>query len=260
MKNPALFDRQRGRQALCRRRALVTACIFLLLCCSCAQVPKESVELSATVGRDIVQVYKSHRQLAVILYDRIKNDINRFVDEVYAPYQIHNLLTADQEDFKAGNPDSLFAALDAAIKNPDKPDIQKTSLEAMDVFLQVVRGEVESYRTERLGPVLAQEKELLSAIDRSYNQIHYANSIVIGHLASVVKVYDAQEEILNQFGHEGLREEIGQNLAATSNKVAAFVEKSKNIDLTIKNIHEKITELTEELDSFVERPEEKKED
>ena len=45
---------------------LVLIAIFLIA--ACARVPKESVELSATVGRDIAQVYKAHRNLAVVLY------------------------------------------------------------------------------------------------------------------------------------------------------------------------------------------------
>jgi hypothetical protein len=44
------------------------AILCLLLYTGCAQVPKQSVELSATVGRDIAQVYKAHRELVVILY------------------------------------------------------------------------------------------------------------------------------------------------------------------------------------------------
>ena len=224
---------------------------LLILFTGCAQVPKESVELSATVGRDIAQVYKAHRDLAIILYGRIINDVNKFIDEVYAPYQIQRLLQADHEDFKRGDPHSLFYALAKAIKEPNNTDAQKMAVLAMDIFVQVVRGEVESYRKERLAPVLAQQKQVLSAIDRSYNQIHYANSIVTGHLASIAKVHDAQEELLKEFGLEGLRVEIGQNLANTSNMVAEFVEKAKSVDGTMAEMDKKIQELTKELDTAV---------
>lgn len=220
----------------------------LLLGPGCAQVPRESVELSTTVGRDITQAYRAHRELAIILYERIKSNVNRFVDEVYAPYQINKLLQADHKDFKNGDPDSLFFVLDAAIKQPSDPEIQKTVLPAMEVFIQVVRAEVEAYRSERLAPILAQEKEVLSAIDRSYNQIHYANSIVTGHLASIVKVHDAQEDLLNEFGIEGLREEVGQKLSSTSSSIAEFVKNAKRLEGTVEEIEKNIEELTKELD------------
>jgi hypothetical protein len=237
------------------RGAISLMLLFLIL--SCARPPQESVELSVTVGRDIAQAHQSHRQLAVILYSRIKKDVNRFVDDVYAPYQIHNLLKADQEDFMAGNLDTLFAALDAAIKRPDKPDVQKTALDAMNVFLQVVRADIESYRRERLAPVLSQEQKVLSTIDRSYNQIHYANSIVTGHLASMMRVYDTQEEVLKEFGLGGLHEEISQRLARTSNSVAEFVEQARKGNVGIENMEQKMGDLTAKLDSFVSGPQEK---
>jgi hypothetical protein len=227
------------------------AILCLLLGIGCAQVPKESAALSTTVGRDITEVHRSHRELAIILYDRIKNDINRFVDDVYAPYQIKKLLQSDREDFNRGEPESLFSALDAAIKQPDNAEIQKEAMQAMDIFVQVVREEVEAYRTDKLAPIIAQEKEVLSAIDRSYNQIHYANSIVTGHLASIVEVHDAQEKLLNEFGIEGLREDVGQKVSTTSSSISDFVEGTKRLDGTVDEIEKNIKKLTEELDILI---------
>lgn len=257
MKTLYIYQKQRGDQSLGKRWTGAVALIILSLCLSCAQVPKESVELSATVGRDIAEMSKSHRQTVLILYGRIKSDVNKLVDEVYAPYQIHNLLKADQEDFKAGKSDTLFAVMDTATKNPDNPDAQKIVLEFMDVFLQIVRDEVESYRKVRLAPVLAQENEVLSAIDSSYKNIQYGNLNVTAHLASIVKVHNAQEEILNQVGVKELRKKIGQTLANTSDKVAKYVEVAKDVNIRMDDAEEKINKISEKLDSFFKEPEEK---
>jgi hypothetical protein len=232
-----------------------TKCFLLLiavfLIAACARVPKESVELSATVGRDIAQVYKAHRNLAVVLYSRIKGDVNKFIDDVYAPYQIQKLLQADYEDFKAGGKENLFYALDVAIKQGAKPEVVKEAVDAMDIFVSVVKEEIESYRELKLAPIVAQEKELLSAIDRSYNQIHYANSIVTGHLASIVRVHDAQEEVLREFGLEGLREDTADKLSRVSQEIAQFTGKAKKVEGTVTEIEVKVSELASELDAIV---------
>ena len=183
---------------------LYVSLIIVSVLSACAQVPKESVELSTTVGRDIAEMHRSHKALAIIIYDRIKKDVNRFVDDVYTPYQIGNLLRSDYDDFKSGSEDSLFTVMHKAVRQPDDNQAQKDTLPYMHTFLEIVREEIESFRKDLLDPVIQQEKELLSAIDRSYNQIHYANSIVTGHLASIVKVHDAQDEVLKEFGAEGL--------------------------------------------------------
>jgi len=242
-----------------RRNTLeLLAILGLLLFSGCAQVPKESVELSATVGRDIAQLHNNHRDLALILFERLKNDVNKFVDEVYAPYQTEKLLNDDYADFKKGDPESLFSALEIAIKQPDNPDSQKTVMDAMAIIVEEVRDDVESYRKKRLEPVLAQEKEMLSAINRSYNQIRYANSIVTSHLASVVKVHYAQEELLNEIGIVGLSQQIGTKLSSTSNKVADFVDKAKRVDGTLAEMETKIMNLTKELDDMIAGPQETK--
>lgn len=225
----------------------ILATLLLIVLIGCAQVPKESVELSATVGRDIAKVYRAHRELAVIFYRRIKNDINKFVDEVYAPYQIQKLLESDQKRFKQGNQLSLFAKLNVAVQQPGNTAAQKTALSFMEVFVQELRTEIENYRKDLLDPVLEQEKELLSAIDRSYFQIHYANSIVTGHLASIVKVHDAQDEILKQFGVEGLREDVGETLAKASDEVAKLVEKGKKVEEKLGKANLTVEQKTEKL-------------
>ncbi len=214
--------------------------IIVFLLSDCAQVPKESVELSTTVGRDIAVVHRSHKALATILYERIKKDVSRFVDDVYSPYQIRKQIRADYDDFKSGGEDSLFAVINKAVKHPDDNQAQKNTLQYMQVFLEVVRGDIESFRKEMLKPVINQEKELLSAIDRSYYQIHHANSIVTGHLASIVKVHDAQDAVLKEFGAEGLRKEIGTTLAETSRKVSEITDQAKKLNVKMADMENKI--------------------
>lgn len=208
----------------------------------CAQVPKEAVELSTTVGRDVVIVYQSHKELAMILFGRMKKDINEFVDTVYAPYQIQKQLKADYNDFKAGEKDSLFYKLNFAVNNPENNKAQLEALEYAGINIEVIRDDIESFRQEILAPVLKQEKEMLAAIDRSYNQIHYANSIVTGHLASIVKVHDAQAELLNDFGLEGLRKDIGEAIADMSEKIAEYTEKGKKINTNLDDAEDIINE------------------
>jgi hypothetical protein len=230
--------RQRIYKHLLFSILLLSVCIFTLS--ACAQVPKQAVELSATVGRDIAQVYQSHKEIAILLYDRIKKDVNNFVDNIYAPYQIKRQLKDDYDDFKSGSKDTLFAVLNHAVNHPDDSQAQLNTLVYMEIFLEVVRGDIESFRQEQLSFVIEQEQKLLSAIDRSYNQIHYANSIVTGHLSSITQVYDAQDQILREFGIEGLRQDIGKTLAETSRKVSEYTDQAKKIDENLDETEKKI--------------------
>jgi len=218
---------------------------------ACAQVPKQAVELSATVGRDIAQVYQSHKELAILLYERIKKDVNNFVDNVYAPYQTKKQLKDDYDDFKSGDEDSLFAVLNYAVNHPDDSRAQINTLEYMETFLEVVREDIESFRQMQLSLVIKQEQKLLSAIDRSYNQIHYANSIVTGHLSSIVKVHEVQNEILDEIGVDrDLRTDIGTSLSQISGEISNIVDKAEMADGKMEEIETAAESLKSAFDTM----------
>ena len=101
------------------RRIWRLACAAAALVAACAQVPKESVELSTTVGRDIAAAHESHIRLARTLFARMKGDVNRFVDDVYAPYQIQFVLARKKERQAQGNPNNLFSVIEKAMAHPD---------------------------------------------------------------------------------------------------------------------------------------------
>lgn len=231
-----------------RQFLLVTLATVGLLVSSCASVPKESVELSATVGRDIATVHKSHRELAQLLFIRMKKDVNRFIDDVYAPYQIRTVMDRQYELARSSNPDekkkSLLLAINEAVK-PDASDkLQSAVLKGMGSLVEKIREDVETMRKELLDPLNAQEEEVIGSIDRAYQQLHYANSIVTGHLSSVVKVHDTQTELLKEIGVErDLRKEISKNLAEASDKIAKVVESAEKADSKLEKVEERAKEL-----------------
>lgn len=220
---------------------------------ACAQVPKESVELSTTVGRDVTTIYKSHRELAKLLFSRMRQDANRFVDNVYAPYQIRSAMENDFKNAKSSQENDRRASLLLAINGAFKPDasekLQRKVFDSMGSMFLIIREDIESKRKELFKPLDEQEALVLATIDRNYSQIIYANSIVTGYLASVVKVRDAQNDVLNAMGLDAdLSEVVGKRLAAASDTVASLVQRAEkaeattiSMDTTIKDIKKAVS-------------------
>jgi len=224
--------------------------VFLvgLFLVACAQVPKESVELSATLGRDIASVHKSHRELAQLLFARMNKDINRFVDQVYAPYQIRRAMVRQNELARSSSSEdqekSILLAINAAFNPGASLELQDNVLKGMGIMVKKIRADVESMRHELLDPLKAQEAEVIGSIDRAYHQLHYANSIVTGHLSSVVKVHETQSEIMKAIGVErDLRKEVGDNLAKASDQIGALVETAEKVDARLNNVEENALKL-----------------
>ncbi len=211
--------------------------MFMVLLAGCAQVPKEAVELSATVGRDLSEMRKSHVALVDLYYSELLNDINSFIDNVYLPYQIQRTLADDVWKHE------MLSAIESASQPDPTGSKQKESFEKIEAFLLIIQEEVDAYRKIKLKPVQNQYASVLSSINSSYDQIHYANSIVTGHLASVVKVHDTQNEILEKLDLKDLRVNVGKESAGVSDKIGELVQKAKDREEDLNSIVSEFEDL-----------------
>lgn len=229
--------------------------LICLIATSCAAVPKESVELSTTIGRDLAVVHEAHRETAKIIFSRMRNDINRFIEGVYAPYQINIVMSRQKDLATSSNPNdhkkSLLLGINAAFSSDASPKLQNAVLKGMGLMVSKLRNDIESMRNQLLDSVNLQEKELLASIDRSYQQLHYANSIVTGHLSSVVKVHNTQAELLESIGVErDLRSYVGEHLAGASDKISKLIEKAEKADNKLDKAEENVIKIKQVLDKL----------
>ena len=221
------------------------AITLALLLGACAQVPKEAVELSATVGRDMSEMKKSHVALVDIYYNKLFTDINKFIDDVYLPYQIQKTL----EDNMWKN--EMLSAIESASKSDPTGNTQKESFQKIEAFLQIIHEEVEDYRKLKLKPVKDQYTLVLSNINQSYEQIHYANSIVTGHLASVVKVHDTQNELLEKLDVSDLRLKVGKGLTGMSGQIDKLLQKAQGGEEKVNSIISKFEKLMDDKEELM---------
>ena len=236
-------------------RKLIAVGLVLLVGISCAQVPKESVELSATVGRDLAVVHQAHRDMAIMMFARMKMDVNRFVDEVYAPFQVRFVM--NEEWAKAQSADSvvqstaILLGINSAFAPGADAGLQAAVLEGMSILVDGLRADIESMRKELLDPLDAQESELIGSIDRAYNQLHYANSIVTGHLSSVAEVHETQAELLEAIGVDrDLRQEVGARIASTAGDIENLVGQAQKADMTLDDVSKSAVKLKKFINSL----------
>lgn len=102
-----------------------------------------------------------------------------------------------------------------------------------------------------LFPILEQEREILNAIDQSYQNTIYANTTLTAYLVSVQKIKESQNEALSIVGLNGLDTTVTNRLVELSGFVDMALEKGEQIDIKsneaqqqIEDIVNKIKELT----------------
>jgi hypothetical protein len=218
----------------------------------------QAVELSATVGRDLVAVEQSHRKLAQLLFARMRADVDRFVDTVYASYQNNSVMTEQFEAAQSTDPNrrkvSLVLALQASAAEPANLARRNAIISSMQALVSLLQREIEAQRATLRAPIDAQEAEVLAAIDQAYKQLHYASSIVTGHLSSIVKVQDAQDAVLAKLGApEHLRESLGSSLADASKQLGTVVDKATATKEDVENAVEKIKQIQGQLSEQLSR-------
>ena len=74
----------------------IAAALLLGLLASCAQVPEESVTLSEDVGSVLEELRQKNAALIVRMFDDRKAQINRFIDETYAPFVVSSAMKKTQ--------------------------------------------------------------------------------------------------------------------------------------------------------------------
>lgn len=188
---------------------------FMISLTGCATVPRESVELSNTVGRDLEEVHRSHRALASLLFDIMEKDVNTFIDEIYAPAYIKEFAT----DFRLDNKVRGIVA-----------NAPNNLLPVLIRFVEKSNNAIEQKRAELLDPIKKQRNQVINGIDASYRQIHAAQAVITGHLASVVKVHDAQNELLKNAGLEGMREQLAENTQKASSTIADLIQEAEQAE------------------------------
>lgn len=196
----------------------------------CSTVPVAAVELSNTVGRDLEEVHRSHHALAVLHFDKIVAEVNLFVDETYRAA----FITQFASEFKLSDKVKLIL----------KEDPEKL-LPVMTRFVAIATERVEKKRKELLDPIEAQRRDVLKNIDLAHRQIQSAQAIVSGHLASVVKLHEVQNEVLAKVGLGDVRKHISTKTSEVSDAVKEIVKKGKKIDSGIATAKEKIEKFNE---------------
>lgn len=211
---------------------------------SCISVPKETVQLSTVIGTNIKVLENSHTTMVGLFYTEIINNINDFIEEVYAPFIINYVLKKELDNYKKNKSPSIFETIYTAASD----DISKTAtskvLTDMSDFLNAAQRKIEKKRNELLIPVKKQRDSIILNINISYGNTMQANSSVTNYLQSISNLKESQQEVLSVIGLKGKAEELNKSLLKVSELTKTLLAKGKEIDLKSDEAFQKMKILT----------------
>lgn len=212
---------------------------------SCVSIPKETVQLSKTLGSDLKILQTSHRNAISIYYQKIKDNIDIFIKDVYSPFVINYVLKKELTSYKNGK-ESIFKSLNDAAQNSTVTATQNATKDMQD-FLSAANRQIEKKKAELMNPISTQETELLLKIDQSYQNAMYANSTITAYLSSISKLKQTQQEALAMVGLKGVDSLVTTRLLQLSENVKEAIQKGKEIDTKSDDAMNKIKEITDKI-------------
>lgn len=106
-------------------------------------------------------------------------------------------------------------------------------------FQEAANQQINAKRNELLFPILEQEREILNAIDQSYQNTIYANTTLTAYLVSVQKIKESQNEALSIVGLNGLDTTVTNRLVELSGFVDMALEKGNRLILKAMRLNSK---------------------
>ena len=212
---------------------------------ACASIPRETIILSQALGHDLQALHESHRNCMEVYYRNIKGSINSFIDDVYAPFIIHNTLNKELENYKKGG-SSFYKAIESAGQKGAKKDSDDV-LNSMFDFLAGTRDQIEKKRNEYLFPVLKQENELILSVDQAYEKAIQANSSITASLLSANKAKENQLVSLPGIGITGADTLTTNSLVRLSQWLEVAVEEGKKIDIKSDDAYKQVEAISKRI-------------
>jgi hypothetical protein len=200
----------------------------------CARVPKESIELSSTVGRDVSAIQASHITLIDLYFDDKESLINQWIDHTYAPSQITAVVSIP----------AIRAELETAIREAAGGQNQDRLIRRFDSVLTLIRNDVEKTRKELLMPVQSARNDTLAKIQAAYSQVQLGNNIVTGYLSSVAKITDTQNELLARAGLGDVRDKLPAGIVRLSDNLDRVLMTTSDKCQAVAGVLQAVSEYT----------------
>lgn len=186
----------------------------LLTLGGCATVPRESVDLSYTLGQDIESLHQSYRELITRYFEALRAQVNDAIDQVFIPAYINSFVTSGKLIQHAQN--------------------QRADL--VEAWARIAVKRIDHERRERLQPLYDTERELLTSVNEAFDKVVRANATITAQLNSAVKTQQAQDEMLESVKLKDLREKIYGTLADASAKASKITNDISSANMKLETI------------------------
>jgi hypothetical protein len=195
----------------------------LLIVSGCVSTPRETVELSEVVDRQIAAMQVSHEKFVRLYYDKLRDEVDSFLEQKWVPTFLVNVIQGTGESSKQFRADLdrayRLAAVDwdkgIGIEGIQDNEVKQAVREALKQlttqekatlgmvlldFSTGVQTQINERRRSLIKPIDQQEAYVLDQLRAAYVDLQRGTSALKAHLASVAKLVEERDTVLQKLG------------------------------------------------------------
>ncbi|MCG7490500.1 hypothetical protein MHN79_13470 [Vibrio sp. Of14-4] len=219
-------------------KALWIAMLSLLLSACSASIPKEVVELSYKVDRDMTHIELAYMDLVRQHIAVLKKQREDYLYYEWVPALLEDwivegmLIEIAQGKVVYDNQVEDFVAVDKLNRPAQLNGVKEWALVATE--------EIEAKRRELIVPLETAESVMLADIRQSFTLMKQGNQTITAHLNSIREVQDVQNDLLESGNLDQLRNNINQQLSELSDQASKGLDKVRELDQKAQPYLEKV--------------------
>ena len=231
----------------------------------CASAPKETVELSEVVDHQITELHKSHIKFVSLYYEKLRQDVNHFIDNKWAPTFLSKAVNNQQfrDDLDGAYVTSSIDEGDVtvtwkgrALAEPQKSVVlagikQAVSDEKAKMgqvlidWSEEAQRQISKKRAELLKPVATQEKLVINEINSAYLDLQRSQAAIKGYLASAVELKESQDEVLRKLGALEKVERVMDTVTSTNDELSSILGSDDDAKNTVTRFKKELSKAKE---------------
>jgi hypothetical protein len=251
---------------------------LLLLALGCVSAPRATVELAEITDQQIAEMQASHEKFVRLYYDKLRDDVDHFMEQRWIPQFLSNVVEGKGEGGKKFRADLdkayKLVTLDwetvIQIKDVKDEDVKETIRDAIKKlatqenavlgmvlldFSKAAQKEINTQRKLLMRPIDQQEAYVLDQLRAGYADLLRSSAAIKGYLASVVKLVEQRDAIYQKLGVLETQGKIVDVATRLSDDAVMTLNAAKEADQGVTEYLANMKKTMDEIKKIIDRKE-----
>jgi hypothetical protein len=245
----------------------------VLVISGCVSAPRETIELAEIVDRQITEMQVSHERFVHLYYNKLRDDIDSFLEEKWIPQFVANVVKGSGENGKQFVADLDIAyrlatvdwekairiegiedenvknAIHGAIEQLTTQEKARLGMVLLD-FSRGVQEQINERRKSLISPIDQQEAYILDQFRATYTDLQQGTSAIKAHLAAVVNFVNEPDKVLEKLGVLDTQKRIMSTAIRLNKEAMDVLNGAKQAELGITTFFESMDKKLQELENI----------